>query len=507
MANPHLRALCASARESSFAYPCPSVHLWPISPPPFCSPILFILFILSKTSFWLAACRAAFPVLSPFPPRAQNSNLPCTHSTCPRGPDLLPSPPYACPFTKLETAGPGRPVRRGRIRLRSPGQPPPKTTLAEARLFDARQFGATGNGTDLDTHALQNALDACGRAGGGIVRLTAGTYLSKPLFLRNATTLQLDTGALLKGTDEPDDYRDPSSRVFLPTRPSSVWSMPATSPMSPSSARASLTAPARAGGPRSGKPNTTTQPRAPPQNDRLSRCQGVLVQNVTLQNSPSFHLVPTECDDVLIDRVTIKAPADSPNTDAIDPSVSRHVRISHCLIDVGDDNVALKSGHARAGRPGCEDIVVSDCTMLHGHGVSIGSETAGGVNGFTVERCTFQDTVSGIRIKTTREKGGLVENLIYRNLTMTNVQRPIDISCYYPKTPEQERRPPITNRTPFYRNIIISNFTAASPRSAGLIIGLPEALVSNVFMENVNLKAPVGLTIRNAAAIHLTAEN
>ncbi len=381
----------------------------------------------------------------------------------------------------------------------------PKTTLAEARLFDARQFGATGNGTDLDTHALQNALDACGRAGGGIVRLTAGTYLSKPLFLRNATTLQLDAGALLKGTDEPDDYRDPSSQGSSPYSPvlglvnaRNLTNVAIIGPGVIDGSGARWWPPVR-----EAKRNNTPEPRRRPKMIVFSRCQGVLVQNVTLQNSPSFHLVPTECDDVLIDRVTIKAPADSPNTDAIDPSVSRHVRISHCLIDVGDDNVALKSGHARAGRPGCEDIVVSDCTMLHGHGVSIGSETAGGVNGFTVERCTFQDTVSGIRIKTTREKGGLVENLIYRDLTMTNVQRPIDISCYYPKTPEQDAAQPITDRTPFYRNIIISNFTAASPRSAGLIIGLPEALVSNVFMENVNLKAPVGLTIRNAAAIRL----
>src|SRR5262249_138358 len=149
----------------------------------------------------------------------------------------------------------------------------------------------------------------------------------------------------------------------------------------------------------------------------LSKCKNIRVQGVTLQNSPSFHLVPTDSEDIVIDSVTIRAPGDSPNTDAIDPSACKNVLITKCVLDVGDDNVAVKSGHSVRGRNGaCEDITVTDCTMLHGHGMTIGSETVGGVRNLTVRNCTFKDTVSGIRIKSYRGRGGLVENITYSDI-------------------------------------------------------------------------------------------
>jgi polygalacturonase len=389
----------------------------------------------------------------------------------------------------------------------------PPVTEPKPRVFDVRQFGASGNGKDLDTAALQKALDACGQAGGGIVQLTAGTYLSKPIFLRNQTTLELETGAVLKGTDEPDDYNDHSNQAASgPFK--SVVGLVNASELTNVAIVGSGTIdgsgarwwPAVKEAIKKKTPGTKTpQPRARPKLIVFFRCQGVRVQDVTLQNSPSFHLVPFDCDDVVIEHVTIRAPADSPNTDAIDPHICRHVRISHCTIDVGDDNIALKCGHARAGRPGCEDIVVSDCTFLHGHGVSIGSDTAGGVNGLTVERCTFLDTLNGIRIKSARGEGGLVENIIYRDLTMTNVKHPISISCDYHdiEARKEGTAQPVTELTPFYRNIVISNLVATSPLNAGLIAGLPERHLSDVVLENVSIDAPAGLTIRNADDIRL----
>jgi polygalacturonase len=236
----------------------------------------------------------------------------------------------------------------------------------------------------------------------------------------------------------------------------------------------------------------------------LSHCQGVRIQGVTLANSPSFHLVPTECEDVLIDGVTVKAPEDSPNTDAIDPSACRTVRIIKCVLDVGDDNVALKSGHAVPGRTAaCEDITVTDCTFLHGHGMSVGSETTGGVRRLKVQHCTFQDTVSGLRIKSARGRGGLVEDISYSDITMKDVKFPINICSYYPKTPKEDEGQPLTSQTPIFRRIRISNLTATSPSSAGLIIGLPEQPLTELVLENVHLSAPVGLTIRNAKSVEL----
>jgi polygalacturonase len=234
----------------------------------------------------------------------------------------------------------------------------------------------------------------------------------------------------------------------------------------------------------------------------LTGCRNVRITGVTLSNSPSFHLVPTECEDVVIEGITIRAPDSSPNTDGIDPSVSRRVRITRCTLDVGDDNIAIKSGRKIEGREfACEDITVTECTFLHGHGLSIGSETVGGVRGLTVARCTFEGTESGIRIKSDRARGGRVQDLSYSDITMKDVKAPLNITAYYPKIPKDDTAQPVTARTPRYQNIRISNLTATSPQSAGWIVGLPESPVSKVTLENVRLSAPVGLTIRNAQAV------
>jgi hypothetical protein len=263
----------------------------------------------------------------------------------------------------------------------------------------------------------------------------------------------------------------------------------------------------------------------------LEGCKNVRIIGVTLVNSPSFHLVPKKCENVLIEGVTIRSPSIAPNTDAIDPSVSRHVRISKCVIDVGDDDVAIKSGNADSEHPNaaCEDITVTDCIFLHGHGMSIGSETVGGVRNLTVQRCRFENLASGIRIKSARGKGGLVENITYSDITMKNVKIPINISSYYDDSAKSDSAQPVTALTPIYRNIHIKNITATSPygdadiidrltdflyyyyayhaylepRAAGFIVGLPECEISDVVLENVRISASTGMTIQNAKAIKL----
>jgi polygalacturonase len=208
--------------------------------------------------------------------------------------------------------------------------------------------------------------------------------------------------------------------------------------------------------------------------------------------------------------VTFLAPERAANTDAIDPSNCRNVKITRCVIDVGDDNVAIKSGKKVEGREfGCENIEITDCTIKHGHGISIGSETVGGVRNVTVRNCTFEDTDNGLRIKSRREKGGRVENIVYENCTMTNVHPAISISAYYMtnthagKFPKDDKGQPVTSTTPMFRNISFKNISATSSREAGLMVGLPEALVENVVLENVTISAKEGLTIANAKGITL----
>jgi polygalacturonase len=352
-------------------------------------------------------------------------------------------------------------------------EPDPNSSNATVRVFDVRGFGAKGDGQTLDTEAIQKALDECGKTGGGIVRLPAGAYLSKPIFLRSRTTLQLDEGATLQARDEFGDFANPDKpgAVIAFVNGNNLTDIAITGKGAIDGAGARWWPPVREAK-KAGKP----EPRRRPRLVLLSGCVGIHVRDVTLRNSPGFHLVPVDCEDVTIEGVTIRAPADSPNTDAIDPSDTRHVRISKCVIDVGDDNVAIKSGHADSAHPNaaCEDITVTDCTFLHGHGMSIGSETSGGVRDLTVQHCTFEDTTSGIRIKSSRDRGGLVENLRYSDITMKNVKIPINLACYYPKIPTNDPAQPMTPHTPMYRNIRILNLTATSPQSAGFIVGLPE---------------------------------
>jgi polygalacturonase len=357
--------------------------------------------------------------------------------------------------------------------------------------------------------------------------------LSKPISLRSKVTLQLDEGAKLKATDDPQDFLRPGRTLekakgsgdfmpFIGGKNLTDIAIVGKGIIDGSGVRWWIPA-EEARGKNQGYPR--------PRMILLEGCRNVKITGVTVVNSPSFHLVPKRCENVVIEGVTIRAPSIAPNPDAIDPSESRHVRISKCVIDVGDDNVAIKSGRADPAHPNaaCEDITVTDCIFLHGHGMSIGSETAGGVRNVTVQHCRFENLASGIRIKSARGRGGLVENITYSDITMKNVKIPISISSYYQDSTQPDLPQPDMTLIPVYRNIHIKNITATSPygiadivdrltdflyyyylyhaclepRNAGLIVGLPESQISDVVLENVRIRASTGMTIQNAKAIKL----
>jgi polygalacturonase len=321
--------------------------------------------------------------------------------------------------------------------------------------------------------------------------------LSKPIFLRANTTLELDQGALLQARDEPADFLDANRAALAFVNARGLTNITISGRGIIDGAGARWWPPVREAK-LAGLPDPVRRPRLVV----LTDCRNVRVQEVTLRNSPMFHLVPANCEDVVITNVTILAPADSPNTDAMDPSACARVLITGCRMDVGDDNIAIKSGRAVPGRAAaCEDIIVTNCAFRRGHGMSIGSETGGGVSNLLVTHCTFDGTTSGLRIKTSRERGGLIENIIYRDIAMTNVEIPVNFACYYPKIPATDPAQPVTATTPAFRNIQIINLTAAGPKSAGFLVGLPEMCISNVLFENVRLSAATGLTIRNARGI------
>jgi len=376
----------------------------------------------------------------------------------------------------------------------------PKPTPAKRAEFDVRAFGAKGDGKTLDTAAIQKALDACGQAGGGTVHLPAGTYLSKPFTLRTKTTLFLDAGVLLKATDERADFEQAEKRdSFNPfIGGKELEDVTIAGPGIIDGSGAKWWAPAEEA---RRKVSGYTLPR--PNLIVLTRVKNLVIRDVTIQNSPKFHVVPTDCEDVVITNVTILAPAGAANTDAIDPSASRRVLITKCLVDVGDDNVAIKAGKKMAGREfACEDITVTDCVFKHGHGMSIGSETVGGVRNVTVRNVTFEGTENGIRIKSPRGRGGTIENLTYENITMKSVERALTITCYYPKIPKTDTAQPMTPETPIFRQIHIRNLNATCYANAGIVVGLPESYVSDVVLENVKISAATtGLEFRYAKGV------
>ena len=395
---------------------------------------------------------------------------------------------------------------------KTPAAHEPKSAVIPARTFLITEFGGKGNGITDDTEPIQKAIAACAKAGGGRVMILSGVYLIRPIELASHVALVLEKGAILKASIKFADFGLPDP---LPAKQSDINQY--AKKLQPLISGKSLEDIAilgegvidGSGGPwwaqsdvtvrRNALVTTTTPDETPAEADMphyvprphlvaFRDCARVHVQGVTLQNSPMFHLVPARCHDVIIEDVHILAPSDSPNTDGIDPANCRDVLIRRCVIDNGDDNIALKAGSG--GMLPTENITVTDCTFLHGHGVSIGSEVETGVRHFRVQHCTFEGTDNGLRIKSDRTRGGTVEDVVYRDITMKNVQLPITVFLYYDDK-KQAAHPefkPMTKETPMIRNIEFHDIRIdGATNKAGEIVGLPESPVADVTLDHVRV--------------------
>jgi polygalacturonase len=367
-------------------------------------------------------------------------------------------------------------------------------------VCNPRTFGAKGDGTTKETAAIQQAIDTCEKEGGGTVTLGAGTYLSAPIVLKSNITLHLDKGATLLGSADHADY--PAKNEFRTLGLQSLVS-------ATNAENVAITGE----GTIDGNGETWWQmaraikdagvmgnehPR--PRLVVFDHCKHVRVEGITIQNSPMWQLVPYYCDHVVIHIVKVMAPPRSPNTDAVDPFSSSNVEIDHLYADVGDDNIAIKSGAINSPGPDSpsRNITITDCTFLHGHGLSIGSEIAGGASNIRAERIHFEGTDNGIRIKANRDRGNDVSGLVFRDIDMKGVKNALIISEYYPKIlpPDTSEAPqPVTRLTPHFRDITIENLTAVDSDSSGAIVGLPESPVLGVTLRNVKISAAHGLTI------------
>ena len=369
-------------------------------------------------------------------------------------------------------------------------------------------YGAVGDGVATNTTAIQNAINAAAAGGtvnglsGGTVEIPPGAFLCGPLTLKNNVNLQIDAGAILRMLpfgQYPVTWFTNGGNVYF-TAANFI-------------SGASVTNIAISG---SGAIDGQGQPWWPwaytnnavrPIMLRLQGCNRQLIQNVTLSNSPMFHIsVSSSKGNVTVQGVTIRAPSSgaspaSHNTDACDVS-GTNVLVQNCNISVGDDDFTCGGGTS--------DVLLTNNTYGSGHGVSIGSYTQG-VSNIMVINCTFNGTDNGLRIKSDNDRSGLVQNISYYNIGMTNVHFPIQVYGYYnwygtpssitPAIAAKTNAAAVTSTTPVFRNITFSNINATSVSGypVGIIWARTEMPATNIVFNKVNLAGDRNFCLYNVS--------
>ncbi len=362
-------------------------------------------------------------------------------------------------------------------------------------IINVCDYGAQGDDRTNNTKCFADAVNAAYEQGGGTVYVPAGDYITGTVELKSNITLYLDAGAVIKGSENPEDY------PMITKETLKGYNREGHSGLIKALNAKNIAVTGRGTIDGRGQkwwknPENQHRPRA----IQMILCDNVLIDGITIINSAMWTVHPICCNNVTINGISIKNPSTSPNTDGINPESCSNVHISNCTIDVGDDCLTLKSGteddDLQKQHP-CENIVVTNCTMLNGHGgVVIGSEMSGGVKNVTISNCVFSGTDRGIRIKTRRKRGGLIEDVIISNILMDKVLVPFVINGYYqcgganPKDMSLFSLDalPVSDDTPTIRNINISNICAKNvTASAGYIYGIPESPVDGLTLSNYSV--------------------
>ncbi len=435
----------------------------------------------------------------------------------------------------------------------------PQIPLNSVSITD---FGAVGDGIVLNTGAFRKAIEAVSSKGGGTVVIPRGMWLTGPIILKSNIRLHADEGALILFSPDKSLYplietsfegyntvrclspiygRDLENIAFTG---GGVWdgSGDAWRPVK----RDKLPPPqwketVKSGGVVSEDGNTWYPSEAYMQAQEMSEmnvpvfrgrieeyesirdflrpvmvslvgCRKIMIDGPVFQNSPAWCLHPLMCEDMTVRNITVKNPWYSQNGDGIDIESCRNVLLYDSNFDVGDDAICIKSGKNKDGRERgipTENLVIRNCIVYHGHGgVTIGSEMSGGVRNVSAAGCTFMGTDVGIRFKSNRGRGGVVENIWFSDILMTDIPtQAVSFNLYYGglSVSEQLARgdstvtsegdiPPVTEETPHFRNISMKNIICRGAQQALYLQGLPELNLENVTMENIDMSAENGLT-------------
>lgn len=412
-------------------------------------------------------------------------------------------------------------------------------------------FGAVADGVTLNTKAFADAISSLAKDGGGTLVVPEGIWYTGPIQFENNINLHLERGALILFSENLEDY---------PALKSDWEGLSTYRAMSPLSARGKSNIGITGEGTINGNgqewrpvkrmkmtdsqwkkltksgctnekgdlwfPNEKIRYVYEHQGDIMPKvhsgdsaaleeahdflrpvllsfigCKNVLLQGVTFENSPAWNVHPLLCENLIVDGVNIRNPWYAQNGDGIDIESCSRVLLLNSSFDVGDDAICMKSGKDKDGRERgipSSDVLIEGCTVYHGHGgFVIGSEMSGGCKDIVAKNCVFIGTDVGLRFKSTRGRGGVVENIYIDNIKMTDIPgEALIFDLYYgikPGTPVA----PVTEETPSFRNIYINNVVCRSAGRAAFFNGLPEMPMKNVVIENSRFRADKGFTLNN----------
>lgn len=445
-----------------------------------------------------------------------------------------------------------------RAALTAPAVPAaPSSPVFPATRASLTDFGAVGDGATLNTGAFALALDSLSAKGGGTLVVPPGIWLTGPVRLRSRINLHLEAGALVQFSREHALYPlyvfDARGEKIVETMSplygekledvaitgagvidggGDAWRLvkkakttepfwkklvasggitnsdgnewwPDRSGFEGTKAVADLIA-AGSLDPAAYEPyRIFLRPRLL----RLLDCKRVLIEGVTFRNAPNWTLHPWLCEDVTLRDVKIFNDRWAQNSDALDVDSCRRVHVSGCIIDTGDDGLCIKSGINEAGRRlgvPTEDVLIENCTVYEGHGgFTIGSEMSGGVRNILVRNCTFIGTAIGLRFKTARGRGGVVENIHMRDIRMTGIENAaIDFNFFYASNgkPAEPVATP-DEGTPAFRNILIEGVVSRGSRAPLIMRGLPEMPLRDITLRDVTLDSAEGADLANCERI------
>ena len=395
------------------------------------------------------------------------------------------------------------------------------------KTFSITDYGAIGNGQTLNTAAFEKAISACNAAGGGTVLIPPGLWLTGPITLQSNVNLHASRGALIIFTTDHSQYIGDDGRMRLPLSGNKLENVGITGegiydgggdtwrPLKKSKAAPALWADlVKAGGTVSadGSMYMPSKDKSRPTMVSVQNSINVLIDGPTFKNSPQFALNPRNCTNMIIRNVTINNEYYAQNGDGIDLSSCVNTVIYRCTVNAGDDGICMKSSGGRSdSSASLRNIIIADCIVYHAHGgFVIGSNTDADMQNVYVTNCNFVNTDVGIRVKSSRGRGGLVHDIFIDHIYMRDIlNEAILFNTYYEDDAKPNTSNPVAvnNKTPRFQDFHISNIYCNNAKAAIAITGLPEMPVNHIYLSDITISADKGFSAVDAAGIYLKNVN